>query len=87
MYKRHAHCLQTCNAHTFYRAARVLVMTDETFRQKFRYVLDTRVQTGAFAGMVLQMLIVPGVLYTNTMLYMCILDCTKRYNFVLLRTA
>jgi hypothetical protein len=39
-------------------------MTDETFRQKFRYVLDHRIQAVALVGMVLQMLIVPGtVLY------------------------
>jgi hypothetical protein len=48
-------CTRTC------RAARVLVMTDETFRQKFQYVLDHRVQAGALLSMVLQMLIVPGM--------------------------
>jgi hypothetical protein len=43
-----------------HRAVRVLVMTDETFRKKLQFVLDTRVQAGAIAGMVLQMLTVPG---------------------------
>jgi type IV secretory pathway VirB3-like protein len=48
-----------------HRAARVLVMTDEKFRKKMQFVLDTRVQAGAYAGMVLQMLIVPGTTPSN----------------------
>jgi hypothetical protein len=48
-----------------HRAARVLVLTDEKFRKKMQFVLDTRVQAGAYAGMVLQMLIVPGTALTK----------------------
>jgi hypothetical protein len=43
----------------------VLVMTDEKFRKKLQFVLDTRVQAGAYAGMVLQMLIVPGTVLAS----------------------
>jgi hypothetical protein len=43
----------------------VLVMTDEKFRQTLQFVLDTRVQAGAIAGLVLLLLIVPGTALTK----------------------
>jgi hypothetical protein len=59
-------------------------MTDETFRQKFRYVLDHRVQAGALLSMVLQMLIVPGMPVLDILSRQTVLHFITSYHYVLL---